>query len=149
MRIISNILPAQHKQMQTRPTYTNAGNFTIRFPFPKPYGEGLCYYVLAPATSASFGFAHQRNPHVTRLESALAVLPETDVEFFRELVKAFLRYGKLAAIFRLFIAYRDGAPQVDSSSIRYFDVDDPDSGAKELVLNLDWTGFNRRLVAQR
>lgn len=132
--------------MQARTSYTNAGNFTIPFPFPKPYDAGLCYYVLAPATSASFGFARQPNLRIERLESALAALPETDVEFFRGLAKAFLRYGKLAAIFRIFIEYRDGVPQVEASSIRYFDVDDPAGGAHETMLSLDWAGFNRRLV---
>jgi len=134
--------------MKARTSYTNAGNFTIPFPFPKPYDAGLCYYVLAPTTSASFGFAQQPNLHIGRLETALAALPDTDVEFFRELAKAFLRYGKLAAIFRIFIAYRDGAPQVEASSIRYFDVDDPSTGAQEAMLNLDWAGFNRRLVGR-
>jgi hypothetical protein len=132
--------------MQLRPSYTNAGNFTVPFPFPKPYDSGLCYYILAPNTSASFAFGHQRNPYVARLEAALGTLPETDVEFFRQLAQVFLRYGKLAAIFRLFIAYRDGSPQVETSSVRYFDVEAPDSGAKEVALDLDWSKFNRQLV---
>ncbi|WP_061959630.1 hypothetical protein [Cupriavidus pauculus] len=132
--------------MEPRTSYSNAGNFTIPFPFPKPYDSGLCYYVLAPKNSASFGFARQPNLHIERIEAALAALPETDVKFFRELAKAFLCYGKLAAIFRIFIGYHNGSPQVEASSIRYYDVDNPDGGPQETMLSLDWAGFNRRLV---
>ncbi len=128
--------------MQTRTSYANAGNFTVPFPFPKPYDEGLCYYVLAPTNSMSFGISQQQNLHIARIRSALTALPESDVELFRALVKAFLRYGKLATIFRLFIAYREGTPQVEAASMRYFDVDNPDAAAGEVALEVDWSRFN-------
>lgn len=92
-----------------------------RSALPRTCSGKLCFVRLR---------ARQPNLHIERIEVALAALPETDAKFLRELAKAFQCYVKLAAVFRIFIRYHDESPQVEVSSIRYYDVDNPNDGAK-------------------